>query len=267
MKKRAFMCLAAGMLAAAVLTVSAPASTAAGNRKTITTTKNTSKSMPCPKASRTQTKSVSSSSKSIKGTDSLNSGYITGKYTGTQKTVVTDSFTKGKTTKVRHTIVTTTKNYTMTPSDLLMKKVKAAFPQKAYDAWNALGFQLRIQTANSGRHSFLGDSREILMSYDFRYDDLYYMLGHFLAFISSYSPSSEAFRAVFSAESRAFPGSNKVLAVQNTGNYFAACVQEYCTYGARLKKACPKSYAAVEEAADRILDQRIRYLKKVYRIA
>ena len=57
---------------------------------------------------------------------------------------------------------------------------------------------------------------------------------------------------------------NKSYVTQNSAEYFAESVKEFTLNPAALKSARPKTYEAVKEAMDKLTDDRVAKVKKVY---
>ena len=57
---------------------------------------------------------------------------------------------------------------------------------------------------------------------------------------------------------------NKSYVTQNSAEYFAESVKEFTLDPAALKSARPKTYEAVKEAMDKLTDDRVAKVKKVY---
>ena len=93
---------------------------------------------------------------------------------------------------------------------------------------------------------------------------IYHELGHYLAFIAGNVDVSDDFKKIYNSEKSKFPGVHKMYAVSNSSEYFAECMREYINNPAPLEKKCPKSYAAIEKAMDRITDKRVNGLMEIY---
>ena len=57
---------------------------------------------------------------------------------------------------------------------------------------------------------------------------------------------------------------NKSYVTQNSAEYFAESVKEFTLNPAALKSARPKTYESVKEAMDKLTDDRVAKVKKVY---
>jgi hypothetical protein len=95
-------------------------------------------------------------------------------------------------------------------------------------------------------------------------DTVYHELGHFLAFIAGNVDTKAEFTAIYNEEKSKMTGTSATYAKQSSSEFFAECVKLYTTSPATLKSTCPKSYAAVAAAFEKVTDERVAAIKKAY---
>lgn len=130
------------------------------------------------------------------------------------------------------------------------------------NAFTKMGFTVTIDPTVCYGGYFSAKNRSITLR---KADDtIYHELGHYLAFIAGNVDVSDDFKKIYNSEKSKFPGVHKMYAVSNSSEYFAECMREYINNPAPLKKKCPKSYATIEKAMDRITDKRVNGLIEIY---
>ena len=236
--------------------------------KTITKTTTSSLNLPCKKATRTYTVTVSSSTRAISGRESVGSGYsVIGSYTGTQQTKVTETYTKGKTTKIRRTSVTTKKTYTMTANTATTLRILSTLDARVKKAWNTLGFSF-YPDAGQGAYCMLfsGPDQKLYYNEECTYDYLLYMMGHFVSMVSGNRAYTALFQSIWNQEKEKYKGFWAFRATYSPVDFFCSCLYSYYKEPSQLKATCPKAYAYLEESFEKVTDARIRRLQQLYQL-
>lgn len=264
----------------AIIPEEEPPLAAAPKVTTTTTKKTTTKNVKLSKAAtKTYTSKLPTTKKiTTKKTTSSKSTVTT---ETTVSTAVTEKFTKKSKTKVVTTTVTTTvktttvakatptptpkptyKKYTTTADKLAPKMAK-----NVLDAYKTLNFTVIVDPNVTYSGYFNSREQSITLNakqMDSFPDTIYHELGHFLAFVAGNVDTTADFAAIYKAEKGKFTGVNKTYATQSSSEFFAECVRVYYVDSAKLKKECPKTYAAIEKALKAVTDARIQAMKKVY---
>lgn len=259
--------------------------------KTTRNTKTTRKNIKLKKASKkTYTRNLPTK-KSTKTKTTKKSSTTTVKTQTTVQTATKQKYTKKsknvvQTQKVTTTVKTTTtvvaaaaKNNTTTNVSDTKTDTAATVKQEKYsvsnvasiapkmdgrvlNAYTKMGFTVTVDPSVSYAGYFNAANRSITL----RTEDntVYHELGHYLAFIAGNVDKSSAFASVYNSEKSNFTGVNKAYATQNASEYFAESVLNYVENPSVLKAQRPKTYEAVQNAFDKITDERVDKIIKVY---
>ena len=245
--------------------------------KTTKNTKTTRKNIKLKTASK-KTYTKKSSTTTVKTQTTVQTA-TKQKYTKKSKNVV-------QTQKVTTTVKTTTtvvaaaaKNNTTTNVSDTKTDTAATVKQEKYsvsnvasiapkmdgrvlNAYTKMGFTVTVDPSVSYAGYFNAANRSITL----RTEDntVYHELGHYLAFIAGNVDKSSAFASVYNSEKSNFTGVNKAYATQNASEYFAESVLNYVENPSVLKAQRPKTYEAVQNAFDKITDERVDKIIKVY---
>lgn len=239
--------------------------------QTKTSRATSTKKVKMKKASgKTYTKKLPATSRTSTSTSNTSNAKITKKTTKVKN--VTEKYRKRSNIKLV-TTVTTTKVTTTT----VAKAAASASTQKSagdisslapkedsrvLNAFKTLGFSVQIDPSVSYSGYFNSRNRQITVK---RADDtIYHELGHFVAFIAGNVDKSGNFMAVYNQEKSLYTAFNKAYVTQNSQEYFAESAKEFILNGPSLKKSRPKTYTAVKAAFDKITDQRVVTVKKMY---
>ena len=242
-----------------------------------TTSKKTSSKKVTMKsaAKKTYTKTLPAESTTSRKTSETSSATVT-----TQTTVVKKSkeaYTKKSKVKVVTTETTTTVTTTTTAKAAAattvsgntvangtvdVSKIAPKADSRVITAYRTLGFTVEVNSSVS--YSGYFDARNQKITVKKADDTIYHELGHFVAFVAGNADQTAEFKAIFSQEKALYTAYNKSYVTQNSAEYFAESVKEFTLNPAALKSARPKTYEAVKEAMDKLTDDRVAKVKKVY---
>ena len=242
-----------------------------------TTSKKTSSKKVTMKsaAKKTYTKTLPAESTTSRKTSETSSATVT-----TQTTVVKKSkeaYTKKSKVKVVTTETTTTVTTTTTAKAAAattvsgntvangtvdVSKIAPKADSRVITAYRTLGFTVEVNSSVS--YSGYLDARNQKITVKKADDTIYHELGHFVAFVAGNADQTAEFKAIFSQEKALYTAYNKSYVTQNSAEYFAESVKEFTLNPAALKSARPKTYEAVKEAMDKLTDDRVAKVKKVY---
>ena len=242
-----------------------------------TTSKKTSSKKVTMKsaAKKTYTKTLPAESTTSRKTSETSSATVT-----TQTTVVKKSkeaYTKKSKVKVVTTETTTTVTTTTTEKAAAattvsgnpvangtvdVSNIAPKADSRVITAYRTLGFTVEVNSSVS--YSGYFDARNQKITVKKADDTIYHELGHFVAFVAGNADQTAEFKAIFSQEKALYTAYNKSYVTQNSAEYFAESVKEFTLNPAALKSARPKTYEAVKEAMDKLTDDRVAKVKKVY---
>ena len=242
-----------------------------------TTSKKTSSKKVTMKsaAKKTYTKTLPAESTTSRKTSETSSATVT-----TQTTVVKKSkeaYTKKSKVKVVTTETTTTVTTTTTAKAAAattvsgntvangtvdVSKIAPKADSRVITAYRKLGFTVEVNSSVS--YSGYFDARNQKITVKKADDTIYHELGHFVAFVAGNADQTAEFKAIFSQEKALYTAYNKSYVTQNSAEYFAESVKEFTLNPVALKSARPKTYEAVKEAMDKLTDDRVAKVKKVY---
>ena len=242
-----------------------------------TTSKKTSSKKVTMKsaAKKTYTKTLPAESTTSRKTSETSSATVT-----TQTTVVKKSkeaYTKKSKVKVVTTETTTTVTTTTTAKAAAattvsgntvangtvdVSKIAPKADSRVITAYRTLGFTVEVNSSVS--YSGYFDARNQKITVKKADDTIYHELGHFVAFVAGNADQTAEFKAIFSQEKAVYTAYNKSYVTQNSAEYFAESVKEFTLNPVALKSARPKTYEAVKEAMDKLTDDRVAKVKKVY---
>lgn len=262
--------------------------------KTTSNTKTTKKNVKLKKAAtKTYTKKLPTTQKKSTSTKKTNST-TTVKTVKTVKTATTQKFTKKsknvvQTQKVTTTVQTTTtvqaakkagtatktastastaksntESLTM-DSKYTVSNVASIAPQmdkRVLDAYTKLGFTVTVDPSVHYGGYFNARTRSITLRYED--DTIYHELGHFVAFVAGNADRSSSFVAIYNKEKSQLTGFSKSYATQNSSEYFADAMLAYVENPSQLKSRRPQTYAAIVEALNKLTDERIQKVQKIY---
>ncbi|MBR2529158.1 MAG: hypothetical protein IKE58_11905 [Blautia sp.] len=234
---------------------------------TMTSSQSDTAVLTCPRAVSSRTVSVLDKTEKISGKDSFAEGIITGKYTGTKRTRVTDTFTKGKTKKTRKTIVTRVKKYTFSlSSQAIQREVFALFEAPVKRAWDALGFIFELDLRHMGCElKYDSQNRKIVFTPGAGVDDLCFMMGYFISQMAGNAATSKEFKQIYAQEKGKYKGKNPFFARQNSSTFFAAAARDYAFCPSTLVESCPLAYEYIFDAIMKITDRQIAIWQKKYK--
>ncbi|MDD7219014.1 MAG: hypothetical protein SO401_07055 [Blautia sp.] len=239
-------------------------------------TKSTKKVTMKKAATKSYTKKLPSTSQTSKKTSSTANATIT-----TSTTVVkdvTEKYTKKSKVKLV-TTVTTTKVTTTTvakqeqgveaaasaDTGKSVSDISRLAPKEDADvlkAFKTLGFSVEIDPSVS--YSGYFNARERMITLKKADDTIYHELGHFAAFVAGNVDKSSDFVSVYNQEKSLYTAFNKAYVTQNSQEYFAESAKEFVLNAAALKASRPKTYAFVKSSFEKITDQRIMTVQKLY---
>lgn len=242
-----------------------------------TTSKKTSSKKVTMKsaAKKTYTKTLPAESTTSRKTSETSSATVT-----TQTTVVKKSkeaYTKKSKVKVVTTETTTTVTTTTTAKAAAattvsgntvangtvdVSKIAPKADSRVITAYRTLGFTVEVNSSVS--YSGYFDARNQKITVKKADDTIYHELGHFVAFVAGNADQTAEFKAIFSQEKALYTAYNKSYVTQNSAEYFAESVKEFTLNPVALKSVRPKTYEAVKEAMDKLTDDRVAKVKKVY---
>ena len=131
-------------------------------------------------------------------------------------------------------------------------------------AYETLGFKIVIDpTFALGEGYFNAKTRSITMT-KAKTNHIYHELGHFLGFIAGNADTSSSFKSIYNEEKAKFKGTYRGYAATSCSEFFAECVREYILHKSDLKSWCPKAYAAVEAAMNKITTTQVANIQKTY---
>ena len=246
-----------------------------------TSTKTTSKKVRMRTASRkSYTKRLPTKQKSSTKTKKQNKT-TTVKTQTVVKTATTEKYTRRSkqklvTQKVTTTVTTTTTvaastqaatgtASTSSASKYTVTNIASVAPKmdnRVLNAFTKLGFVVKVDSSVSYSGHF--DARTGTITMKKMDETIYHELGHFVAFVAGNADQTAEFKAIFSQEKALYTAYNKSYVTQNSAEYFAESVKEFTLNPAALKSARPKTYEAVKEAMDKLTDDRVAKVKKVY---
>lgn len=261
---------------------------AAAPKVTTKTTKKTTKKNVKLKtaASKTYTKKLPTTKKTTNKTQNKTNETIS--IQTTVLTAKTEKYTKKSNIKVVSTTVTTTVKTTTTSktndtftsavSNSNVSTVKSTGKTGKYEtdvakltplmdgrvvyAYEKLGFKLMVDSSVSYAGHF--DARTRTITLQMEDDTVYHELGHFLAFITGNTDKSSSFVEAYNQEKSKFTGVNKAYATQNSSEYFAESMKDYCLNPGALKSARPKTYAALTQALNIVTDAQVQKVLTLY---
>lgn len=231
-------------------------------------------------AKKTYTKSLPAESTTSKKKSETSSATVSTQTTVVKK--ITESYTKKSKVKVVKTETTTTVTTTTTAKasavsantaasgnttetvtgSVEVSQIAPKADSRVITAYRTLGFTVEINPSVSYSGYFDARSRKITIK---KADDtIYHELGHFVAFIAGNADQTAEFKAIFNQEKALYTAYNKSYVTQNSAEYFAESVKEFTLDPTALKSARPKTYEAVKEAMDKLTDDRVAKVKKVY---
>lgn len=231
-------------------------------------------------AKKTYTKTLPAESTTSKKTSETSSATVT-----TQTTVVkkaTEAYTKKSKVKVVTTETTTTVTTTTTAKagvtsgsaatsgnatstvtgSVDVSQIAPKADSRVITAYRTLGFSVEVNPSVS--YSGYFDARNQKITIKKTDDTIYHELGHFVAFVAGNADQTAEFKAIFNQEKALYTAYNKSYVTQNSAEYFAESVKEFTLNPAALKSARPKTYEAVKAAMDKLTDDRVAKVKKVY---
>lgn len=245
--------------------------------QTKTSRATSTKKVKMKKASgKTYTKKLPSSSQTSKKTSSTANATITTSTTVVKN--VTEKYTKKSKIKLV-TTVTTTKVTTTTVAkqehgveaaasantEKFVSDISRLAPKEDVDvlkAFKTLGFSVQIDPSVSYSGYFNARDRQITLK---KADDtIYHELGHFAAFVAGNVDKSNEFVSVYNQEKSLYTAFNKAYVTQNSQEYFAESAKEFVLNGSALKDSRPKTYAFVKSAFEKITNQRVMTVQKLY---
>jgi hypothetical protein len=129
-------------------------------------------------------------------------------------------------------------------------------------AFNTLGFKITVNS--SVTYSGLFDARTRTITLKKADSTAYHELGHFLAFLAGSVDKSDAFKSVYEQEKSLYTAYNKDYVLTNSSEYFAESFKNYTENPSGLKSARPLTYAAIEEALNKVTNSQVSKIATVY---
>lgn len=227
-----------------------------------TTTKTTKKSSTTTVKTQTTVQTATSQKYTKKSKNVVQTQKVTTtvKTTTTVVAAAAANTSSAKTTTVSSSTATTVKKEKYSISNVA--SIAPKMDSRVLNAYTKMGFTVTVDPSVSYAGYFNAANRSITL----RTEDntIYHELGHYLAFIAGNVDKSSAFASVYSSEKSKFTGVNKAYATQNASEYFAESVLDYVENPAVLKAQRPKTYEAVQEAFNKVTDDRVDKIIKVY---
>lgn len=179
------------------------------------------------------------------------------------KVVTTETTTTvTTTTTAKAAAATTVSGNTVANGTVDVSKIAPKADSRVITAYRTLGFTVEVNSSVS--YSGYFDARNQKITVKKADDTIYHELGHFVAFVAGNADQTAEFKAIFSQEKALYTAYNKSYVTQNSAEYFAESVKEFTLNPVALKSARPKTYEAVKEAMDKLTDDRVAKVKKVY---
>jgi hypothetical protein len=129
-------------------------------------------------------------------------------------------------------------------------------------AFSTLGFKITVNS--SVTYSGLFDAKTRTITLKQMDSTVYHELGHFLAFIAGNVDTSSAFQSVYNQEKSLYTAYNKAYVLANSSEYFAESFKNYTENPSALKAARPLTYAAIEEALNKVTNSQVSKIATVY---
>lgn len=227
-----------------------------GSTKKKTTTKKTKSS-----SQTTTTKTVTTTSvmnKYKKGSN-INTQVTTTKTTVT-KTVVSNE-NGSQTTKKSTT--SQTKSQSVSASDVTIEASAAAVDSRVMNAYNSLGFKVKVNPNVS--YSGLFDAKTRTITLKKQDDTIYHELGHFVAFVAGNVDKSSSFQQVYASEKSKYTAYNKAYVLSSSSEYFAESFKNYTQNPGALQSSRPQTYAAIVAALNTITNDHIARIANTYK--
>lgn len=262
-------------------TISVSAATGNTQTSTKTTKKITTKKETLKKAATktsTTTKKTTSKKKVTKksgaNTTITETTIITTVKSSTKKkskirTIETTVVTTIKTTKITSVISSTTTNNNVSKIGFTITKfsdMKEHVNSKIYNAFNNLGFTLKINTSLSTTGSFDAKTRCIQLKKG-NSSYLLHELGHFLSAIKgrgAYIDQTSAFKSIYTAEKNEYKGNNKSYVIADSSEYFAESFRDYTEDPNTLKKQRPRTYDYIHSLINSLSENDIIAFRNQY---
>ena len=184
--------------------------------------------------------------------------------TVTKKRIV-NKYKKGSkicTRKTITTVKTETKIQTTAMGKAALGAMAPGIDGRVLNAYTTLGFMISLDPNVSYTGMFDAGNRCITLKRSG--DVIYHELGHFAAFIAGNIDRQEAFQQVFEQEKSRYTKYNKAYVLQNSSEYFAESFKDYTLEPEDLKKSRPLTYAAVEDALNKITEAQTERVRKIY---
>jgi hypothetical protein len=175
------------------------------------------------------------------------------------KTVVTESTEQHavEATSAAASGTTTTQNGTVSVASIAPR-----VDSRVSSAFNTLGFKITVNSSVS--YSGLFDARTRTITLKKADSTAYHELGHFLAFLAGNVDTSAAFKSVYDQEKSLYTAYNKAYVLSNSSEYFAESFKNYTENPSGLKSARPLTYAAIEEALNKVTNSQVSKIATVY---
>ncbi len=253
-----------GSMAMASQTVSAAeqqvASTSAVTKVTTKTTNKSVKMKSKAKVSKVTTKiTTKKSSKVISKTSEKKV-----KQDKTVKTTVKTTFKKNSRTKyIKTTVKTTTKTTTTKYKKETIASIRKAVPKDALNAFDQLGFTIKINGKLDTDGVFSTKSHMIQLK-TAKTGVLLHEMGHFISCLKGKAADSQEFKAIYKAEKNKYTGSNKKYVTSTDDEYYAESYRDYIERPATLKKERPRTYTYMKNNAHNITQAEIDAMRELY---
>ena len=225
-----------------------------------------SQTISCPTSSSTYLRRVSSSSQRISGTERLGSeGNVIGSFTGTEVVTVTDSFVKGRATKVRKTTTTTTKTFTSLSFDeAVTKKLIGLIDYRLKRAWEQLGFSIKVDAGYGRSIALLSAEKAIYVGPYACFEDILYCMGHFSSFVCGNLHTTSGWRTIWNAEKGQIQGAYQSRALLSPEEMYCVSFYNLCRKPSSLRRSAPRAYAYVQSAPEKLTKTRLSQLARAY---
>ncbi len=184
--------------------------------------------------------------------------------TVTRKRIV-NKYKKGSkicTRKTITTVETERKIQTTVKGKAALGAMAPGIDGRVLNAYTTLGFVISLDPNVSYTGMFDAGNKCITLKRSG--DVIYHELGHFVAFIVGNIDRQKPFQQIFEREKSRYTKYNKAYVLQNSSEYFAESFKDYTLEPKDLKKSRTLTYAAVEDALDKITEAQTEKIRRIY---
>lgn len=145
--------------------------------------------------------------------------------------------------------------------------IKGHVDSKVYNAFNDLGFELKINPSLSTTGVFSTKNHNIQLKRG-QSSYLLHELGHFVSALKGRSgemiDESSEFTSIYKEEKSSYVGNNKAYVTQDSGEYFAESFRDYTENPSALKSQRPKTYKYISQMVSSISDTDVTAFRNAY---